>query len=190
MNDEDAGEPDDGADAPAGETLDSESVPEGATENHWKQLVLEMEESADKHHRAGWGTTVLHPTASGAVDDPEPGIGIVVSREEFEAVDEVVNTRSVAEYEVLRADIPGEVQFLVILFTADAEEAIFLPAAVATDPLADLRETVGDELYTHVTPPEDDATVSFTHDDPDLFFPDAEQSRTAEAREEASGADE
>jgi hypothetical protein len=190
MSDENASTPGEGADTPDDGATNPEPVPEGATENHWKQLVLEMEESADKHQRAGWGTTVLHPTASGAVDDPEPGIGIVVPREEFETLDGVVSTRAVEEYEVLRADLPGETQFLVILFTADAEQAVFLPAAVATDSLDDLRGTVGDALYTHVTSPEDDATVSFTHDDPDLFFPDAEQSRTAEAREEASGAEE
>jgi hypothetical protein len=186
MSDEDAGTADDaaGADAPDDGPIDPESVPEGATENHWKQLVLEMEESADKHRRAGWGTTVLHPTASGAVDEPEPGIGIVVSREEFEALDGVVSTSAVDEYEVLRADLPGEVQMLVILYTADTEEAIFLPAAIAADRLDDLRETVGDELYTHVTPPEDDATVSFTHDDPDLFFPEAETQEDAGAADE------
>jgi hypothetical protein len=176
MSDEDAGA--------------SESVLEGATENHWKQLVVEMEESAGKYRNAGWGTTVLHPTASGTVDEPEPGIGVVVPREEFEAVDEVVSTRAVEEYEVLRADLPGEVQILVILFTADAEQAVFLPAAIATESLTALRETAGDELHTHVTPPEDDATVSFTHDDPGLFFPGAEQPRSAETREAPGRTDE
>lgn len=167
MTDESAGGSAEGASG----SEDPEPVPDAATGNHWKQLVLEMEEMADRHRSAGWATTVLHPAASGIVDDPEPGIGVVVPQEAFDALDTAVSTRTVDEYEVLRADLPGEIQILTVLYTDDAETAVFLPAAVDADRLADLRPRVEGRLYTHVTPPEADATISFTHDDPALFFP-------------------
>ena len=167
MTDDSAGGPVEGASG----SDDAEPVPEAATGNHWKQLVLEMEGMADRHRSAGWATTVLHPTASGVVDDPEPGIGVVVPREAFDALDTAVSTRAVDEYEVLRADLPGEIQVLTVLYTDDAEAAVFLPAAVDADRLADLTDRVEGTLYTHVTPPEEGATISFTHDDPTLFFP-------------------
>lgn len=163
--------------------LDPVEVPDGATENHWKQLVLEMEQSAEGHRKAGWSTTVLHPEASGVLQGEEPGIGVVVSREEFEALDEVVSTHDIEEYEVMRADLPGEIQTLTILYTADGEFAIFVPAALDADRLNGLRAVVSEAFYTHVTPPEDDATISFTHDDPSLFFPGAEMPRTAQTRD-------
>ncbi|WP_254823261.1 DUF7529 family protein [Haloglomus halophilum] len=166
---------------------DPEEVPDGATENHWKQLVLEMEQSAEEHRKAGWRTAVLHPTASGVIDDEEPGVGVVVRREEFDGLDEIVSVHEIDEYEVLRADLPGEIQFLTILYSADAEVAIFVPAAVDEDRLEGLRAVVDGTFYTHVTPPEDDATVSFTHDDPSLFFPGAEMPRTARTREGTPG---
>jgi hypothetical protein len=177
-----------GDEAPgAGEDIDPGEVPDGATENHWKQLVLEMEQSAEEHRKAGWRTAVLHPTASGVIDDEEPGVGVVVRREEFDGLDEIVSVHEIDEYEVLRADLPGEIQFLTILYSADAEVAIFIPAAVDEDRLEGLRAVIDGTFYTHVTPPEDDATVSFTHDDPSLFFPGAEMPRTARTREGAPG---
>ncbi|PSP99202.1 hypothetical protein BRC89_05300 [Halobacteriales archaeon QS_4_70_19] len=171
---------DEGPDAP--ERVAPEEIPDGATGTHWKQLVLEMEESASRHGKSGWDTLTLHPTASGVVDDPESGIGVVVDREEFEGLDALVSRRQVNEYEVLRADLPDEIQVLVILYTADAEAAVFLPAAVDADRLDDLREQVDEKLFTHVTPEDDDETVSFTHDDPSLFFPGTEMPRSAETR--------
>jgi hypothetical protein len=174
--------PDDGAEA-----VDPEDVPDVATENHWKQLVLEMEESAEEHRKAGWRTAILHPTASGVIDGEEPGLGVVVPRTEFDGLDEIVSVREIDEYEVLRADLPGEIQTLTILYSADGEAAIFVPAAVDADRLDGLRAVVSDTFYTHVTPPEDDATVSFTHDDPSLFFPGTEQPRTAQTRQGTPG---
>jgi hypothetical protein len=182
MTDDSTGGPADGASG----SDDPEPVPDAATGNHWKQLVLEMEEMADRHRNAGWGTTVLYPTASGVVDDPEPGIGVVVPREAFDALDTAVSTRAVDEYEVLRADLPGEIQILTVLYTDDAGMAIFAPAAVDADRLADLRPRVEGTLYTHVTPPEEDATISFTHDDPTLFFPGGDGGNEDEADVESS----
>lgn len=198
MNDETDGEDgrageapatDDGADdRPAGtENIDPEEIPDGAMENHWKQLIVEMEQSAEEHRKAGWRTAILHPTASGVVDDGEPGIGVVVRREEFDGLDDLVSIHEIDEYEVLRADLPGEIQTLTILYSEDGEVAVFVPTAVDQDRLEGLRAVVGDTFYTHVTPPEDDATITFTHDDPSLFFPGAQLPRTAQTREGTPG---
>jgi hypothetical protein len=178
---DDAGEPGDDA------GIDPDVVPDGATENHWKQLIVEMEQSAEEHRKAGWRTAVLHPTASGVLDEGEPGIGVVVRREEFDGLDEIVSIREIDEYEVLRADLPGEIQLLTILYSADGDAAIFVPSAVDADRLDGLRAAVDGTFYTHVTPPEDDATITFSHDDPTLFFPGTERPRTAQTREGTPG---
>jgi hypothetical protein len=161
----------------------TDDAPSVATEEHWKQLVVEMEQSATEHRNAGWETVVCHPAASGVVDDGEPGFGIVVPREEFDALDRAASSHEIDEYEVLRADLPGEIHLLVILYTADGDVALFVPAALDADRLDGLRAVVDGTFYSHVTPPEDDATVSFTHDDPSLFIPGSERPRTARTRE-------
>jgi hypothetical protein len=183
MDDEDGAVEGDGDATAAGATVDG---PSAATEEHWKQLVVEMEQSATEHRNAGWETVVCHPAASGVVDDGEPGFGVVVSREEFDALDRAASSHEVDEYEVLRADLPGEIHLLVILYTADGDVALFVPAALEADRLDGLRAVVDGTFYSHVTPPEDDATVSFTHDDPSLFFPGSERPRTARTREGTS----
>lgn len=195
MDDETADADDDPVESPAGGAedpgedvgIDPGVVPEGATENHWKQLIVEMEQSAEEHRKAGWRTAVLHPTASGVLDEGEPGIGVVVRREEFDGLDEMVSVREIDEYEVLRADLPGEIQLLTILYSANGDVAVFVPSAVDADRLEGLRAAVDGTFYTHVTPPEDDATITFSHDDPSLFFPGVERPRTAQTREGTPG---
>jgi hypothetical protein len=194
MDDETADGDDESVEAPAGgaedrgdDEVDPDVVPDGATENHWKQLIVEMEQSAEEHRKAGWRTAVLHPTASGVLDEGEPGIGVVVRREEFDGLDEIVSVREIDEYEVLRADLPGEIQLLTILYSADGDAAVFVPSAVDADRLDGLRTSVDGTFHTHVTPPADDATISFTHDDPSLFFPGVERPRTAQTREGTPG---
>ncbi|WP_276258279.1 DUF7529 family protein [Haloglomus litoreum] len=180
--------PADGGEDPGDDAgIDPGAVPDGATENHWKQLIVEMEQSAEEHRKAGWRTAVLHPTASGVLDEGEPGIGVVVRREEFDGLDEIVSVRDIDEYEVLRADLPGEIQLLTILYSADGDAAVFVPSAVDADRLEGLRAAVDGTFYTHVTPPEDDDTITFTHDDPTLFFPGVERPRTAQTREGTPG---
>jgi hypothetical protein len=189
MDDEEAAPRDDDGNE-ATDATDAPEQPAVATEDHWKQLVMEMETSAGEHRNAGWETVVLHPEASGVLDDGEPGLAVVVPREEFDELDRAASSHEIDEYEVLRADFADEIHVLTILYTADAEVAIFLPAALDADRLDGLRAVVDGTFYSHVTPPDDDATVSFTHDDPSLFFSGTERPRTARTREGTDGEEE
>jgi hypothetical protein len=55
---------------------------------------------------------------------------------------------------------------------ADDEVAVVVPTffdSEAAAPLATRAREAG-RTYTHVRPPADDSRVTFTHDDPELFF--------------------
>jgi hypothetical protein len=176
MTDEEAGADgsgDDGRDDRSGIDAAGAASPIEAGE-YWDRMLEDVAASADEHRRAGYRTVVLDPEASGTVDREEPGLAVVVPPAEFAELDGVVSVREVDEYEVLRGETPRQIHVLVQFYTADGDAAVLLPAAVDRDALTALREAVGDTFYLHVTPPEDDETVTFTLDDPSLFFPATE----------------
>lgn len=184
MTDEDAGA-DGSDDRPAVDAADAASPIEAS--EYWDRMLEDVSASAEEHRRAGYRTVVLHPEASGTVDRGEPGIAAVVPQEEFEDLDGVVSVREVDGYEVLRGEVPGRVHVLVQFYTADGDAVVLLPTAVDRDALTALAGAVGETFYLHVTPPGDDETVTFTLDDPSLFFPDQPEDHATDPERNGTG---
>lgn len=158
----------------------------------WKRVIEDMDATAEQYLNAGWTTVELHPgdvtvltaeprTVADREEgvDPDPqdvGLDVLVPGEEYARLREHVTERTFDSYEVFRAIDAGFVFALLVLESADGDVAVFVPVYYELSELDDLR-AVADEhgLYTHVRRLDVDEVVTFTHEDPEPFFPDEEE---------------
>lgn len=144
---------------------------------HWEQVVEDMEATAAEYADAGRRTVALHPGDVTVVpaDHDQFGIVALVPDDEFGTLRETVEDRTFDAYEVFRAETEAMVFLLVVVESDDGEAAVFLPAYYEreADGEGELRKHDG-TLYTRVRNLSGEEVVSFSHDDPEPFFPDGE----------------
>lgn len=142
---------------------------------HWEQVVEDMEATAEDYADAGWRIVTLHPGDVTVVpaDHDQFGIVALVPDDEFAALTGAVDGRTFDAYEVFRADTDEMVFLLVVVESDDGEAAVFLPAYYERDAdgEGELRKHDG-TLYTRVRNLAGEEVVTFSHEDPEPFFPD------------------
>jgi hypothetical protein len=106
------------------------------------------------------------------------GLDVLAPGEEFEALETLTETATFDTSHVYRTD-DGAARLLVVVVegtlpeSADGDDvAVVVPAFLSLDRAGPLQQRAREEgvMYTHVRPLSDDARVTFTHDDPALFF--------------------
>ena len=166
---------DDGADdapesGPAFAGMDAAS----AVREHWDDLVGDMEATAAEFEAADWDVLQLHPGDVTAVTGDRWGFDVLVPDDEFDQLHEWVHDGAFDEHDVYRVE-SGIVFALVVLKDEADERAVCCPLYyddAAVEGLGELADQQG-RVFTHVRNLAEEY-VTFTHEEPSLFFPDEE----------------
>lgn len=145
-----------------------------------RELLADVDAMAAEHREADRETVVVPPSDVSVLEGTPFGLEVVTPREAYEAFEPVVEAATLDTCHVYRTD--GEEGRLLVLLhegtlppreDADgpAEISVFVPAylPLPADAL-EARASAEGVMYAHVRPPGDDARVTFTHEDPSLFF--------------------
>ena len=146
--------------------------PPPAVEDRWEELLADADATAADYRERGWETLVVSTGDVTPLSGEPFGLDVLAPGDEFEALEGLVEAVTFDTSHVYRAE-EGGVRFLVVVVEAgDEEVAVVVPAFLDVGRATDLEERAREAgvMYTHVRPLSDDARVTFTHDDPDLFF--------------------
>lgn len=151
--------------------MNPDTPPQAATER-WEELLGDADEIAREYADDGWETLVVHAgDVTPRTGDPY-GLDVLAPGDEYEALEALVDDVTFDTSHVYRME-EGGVRFLIVAVEAtDDEVAVVVPAYLETATDGELESTATEAgvMYTHVRPLSDDARVTFTHEDPDLFF--------------------
>ena len=164
---------DDGA-GPAGGPAFAGMSPGAAVREHWDDLIGDMEATASEFEERGWTVLQIHPGDVTAVTGDRWGFDVLVPDDEFDELRRWVESGSFDEHDVYRVE--SGIHFaLVVLKDASDERAVCCPLYFDDDAVEGLGELASraDMLYTHVRNLAEEY-VTFTHEEPSLFFPDDE----------------
>lgn len=146
-------------------------VPDGLA-SRWETLLDEAEAVASEYREDGWDALLVHTGDVTALTTDPFGLDVLAPGDEFEALEERVAGSVFDRSHVYSAE-EGDSLFLVIVAEAsEAELAVVIPAFLTHQDVLELEGVAVErgEMQTHVRPLSDDARVTFTHDDPALFF--------------------
>lgn len=147
--------------------------------DRWERVIEDMHTTAEEYREAGWTVVALHPGDVRVVDPDEieadgydlgAGLDLVVPGDEYTTLRDLVAGRTFAEYELLRAVANGVVFCVVVLEADEADAAVLVPAYYDVSEMTPLR--THDRLHTQVRRLDEGPVVTFTHEDPDPFFPE------------------
>lgn len=149
-------------------------VPPPIVAERWRELVDDAEATVAEYEQDGWETFLVHPGDVTPITGDPFGLDLLAPGNEFDALQELVSEVDFHTSHVYHSE-EGGVRFLVVVVegTKNATDvAVVLPAYLAADQTGELKAqaTEAGVIYTHVRPLSDDARVTFTHEDPDLFF--------------------
>ena len=145
---------------------------------YWRQVVEDMEATAEEYRDRGWQAIPIHPgdVAVFSEDLDRTGIELLPPDNEFdelaEAFDEAGGFESA---EVLRADTEGSIYVVVVLEDEPTETAVLLPAYYSPpedEAFVDMIQREG-EVRIHVRPLDERRVLTFTHENEELFLPEA-----------------
>jgi hypothetical protein len=141
----------------------------------WSAVIEDMEATADDYRDRGWTTLTLHPGDSVFVDsDDRTGLDVVLPGPEYEELEGLVEGATFRDVEVFRAEGDGLLYLLVVETDPETETAVFVP--VYYDPggsqgaVESVRESGRIRLFCRRL---NDDTVTFVHEDPEAFLPEA-----------------
>lgn len=146
--------------------------PPPAVADRWQELLADADATAAEYREADWETLVVTPGDVTPLDGDPFGLDVLAPGDEFEALEALVDDVTFDTSHVYRAE-EGGVRFCIVAVEAgDDEVAVVVPAYFDLGDASALEERARSEgvVYTHVRPLSDDARVTFTHDDPELFF--------------------
>lgn len=150
-------------------------TPPPVVSERWQELLDDAEVTAAEYSEDGWETLVIHPGDVTPVTGTPFGLDVLAPGEEFETLESLVDDVTFETSHVYRNE-EGGARFFVIVVEGSAKDdtdvAVVVPAFLdfeRAEDLADAAEAEG-MMYTHVRPLSDDRRVTFTHDDPELFF--------------------
>jgi len=145
-----------------------------AVREHWDDLVGDMEATAAEFEDAGWDALQLHPGDVTAVTGDRWGFDVLVPDDEFEQLHEWVDDGAFDEHDVYRVE-SGIVFALVVLRDEADERAVCCPLYYDDATVKGLCDLAGQQgrVFTHVRNLAEEY-VTFTHEEPSLFFPDEE----------------
>ena len=148
--------------------------PPSAVADRWQELLADADATAAEYREAGWETLVVTPGDVTPLDGDPFGLDVLAPGDEVEALEALVDDVTFDTSHVYRAE-EGGVRFVIVAVEAGGDEvAVVVPAFFDLGAATGLEERAREEgvMYTHVRPLSDDARVTFTHDDPGLFFDD------------------
>jgi hypothetical protein len=161
--------------------MDADSPPADAplADGRLAELLADVEAVAGDHRDAGRETVVVPPLDVGVLADVTFGLEVLTPPERFADLAGVVDAATLHTSHVYRTDA-DDARLLIVLQegtlpatddAAAADLSMFVPAVLPlpADALAARAREAG-VMYTHVRPPADDGRVTFTHEDPSLFF--------------------
>lgn len=147
--------------------------------NHWEDMLADMEATAEEYREQGWQTLELHPGDVTALapdeEDDTFGLDVLVPGDEFDDLEaRVEGGASFDSYQVFRGEGSGLVLLVVAMEDEANELAVLFPAYFDPSQNSEFREAAMAEgaMYSHVRPLDKRNIVTFTHDDPELFFAD------------------
>lgn len=157
---------------------------EGVIDN-WDAVISDMEATAAEYREEGWEVVELHPgDVTALTGDHETvdryGLDLVVPGDEAERVRALVEADDAAfdSCSVFRAVDVGVVFLVIVVEDASRGVAVVTPAYYDSDDqqTQDMLEKAvrNGEMRTHVRDLGNERVMTFSHDDPDLFFPPEE----------------
>lgn len=152
-----------------------ESQESEAFADAWDAVIADMDATTEEYREAGWDALELHPGDVTAREGPDRyGFDVLVPDDEYERLEAFVADTAFDATEVFRAADAGRVFALVAVVAAAAERAVLFPVFFEQGGTDDLRAhaTEADELDARIRPLADDRGVTFTCEEPSLFFPD------------------
>ncbi len=146
--------------------------PPAHVSDQWADLITDAATTADQYRRRGWEAVVLHPETVTPLTDTPYGLDVRIPSGEFNQLGDIVAHATFDSSDVYRTD-QHTVRFFVIVVEAPTEEwTVIIPAYLRLDDTDALAAIARDEgrMYTHVHPVPQTGRVTFTHDDPAVFF--------------------
>lgn len=141
----------------------------------WEAVMEDMAATATGYREAGYSVLELHPGDVAVENDERYGLDVLVPGEEYDELERVTAAATFDSYEVYHAREAGMTFLLLVLTDPEAEQAVCCPAYYDDRDVEALerRSHAEGAMHTHVRPLDHETWVTFTHDEPDLFFPDA-----------------
>lgn len=143
----------------------------------WEAAVDEQAAMASSYRERGWQAFELHPgdvsIRAGTGDDDRFGFDVVVPGAEFDDLRAIVEDGVTFDSYELYGDVESSMAVVVVAMESAADEvAVVYPLYYTHRTLEGVRDRVDEEgaLYTHVRPLDRHAVVTFTHEEPSLFF--------------------
>lgn len=147
--------------------------------NHWEDILADMEATAAEYREGGWEAMELHPGDVTAIapddEDDTFGLDVLVPGDEFDDLEaRVEGGAAFGSYQVYRGEGSGLVLLLVVMEDEADELAVLFPAYFDPSQASEMRKAAlsSGKMYSHVRPLDRRNVVTFTHDDPALFFGD------------------
>lgn len=161
----------DGLDASAQQRL---QVEQAALENHWDDVITDMQTTAEEYEDRGWDTDWTRPGDVTIVSDDAYGeqtavFAVTVPDSGYEAAGRFVEGEyDITSTEVFRAGTEQAVFLVVALLDEDAEQAFLFPMHYS---FLEWRPAYGEgTVYTRIRKI-DGSYWEIGHDDPELFAP-------------------
>jgi hypothetical protein len=151
------------------------NTPPPAVAEGWQELIDDAEAMAAEYNEQGCRTLVVHSGDVTPLTEVPFGLDVLAPDDEFEALESLVDEATFDTSHVYRNE-EGGARFLIVVVEgtdADGEAvAVVVPAFldIAESDSLEERATDAGVMYTHVRPLSDDSRVTFTHEDPSLFF--------------------
>jgi hypothetical protein len=143
--------------------------------DRWQELMDDAEATAAEYNEDGYRTLLIHTGDVTPLTDVPFGLDVLAPGDEFEALESLVEEATFDTSHVYRNEEAGARFLIVVVEGTDAageDVAVVVPTYLdiaSSEPLEE-RATDAGVMYTHVRPLSDDSRVTFTHEEPGLFF--------------------
>ncbi len=139
----------------------------------WDDLLADAKAFATEYREEGWEVLAVRPSdVSLAGDDDRLGLVVFVADDEYDDLEAVVE-REAASFEaaeVYRRIVDDTAAVVAIELDERTQTAVVVPMQYSLSRVESPLEA--DDLLVHVRPSSLENWVTFSHDDPSLFFPD------------------
>jgi hypothetical protein len=153
--------------------MSMDSNPFGQVVGYWDDVINDMEVTADEYREAGWDIVELHPGDVVVLDDG--GFDILVPDDEFDQLTEIIDSATLDDSRVFHAEDDGIAFVLTVVLDSEREVGVCCPLYYNLQNVDDLRKQANreDRVGMSVRTLSNDRSVTISHDDPELFFPES-----------------
>lgn len=154
--------------------MDVDSNPFSEVVGYWEEVISDMEATAAEYREAGWDVVELHPGDVTVLDDEQYGFDILVPDDEFDQLETVVADAAFEDTKMFHAEDDGIAFVLTVILDSDRGIAVCCPFYYDLQSVGDLRQQADreDQLDAYIRTLSNDRSITISHDDPDLFFPE------------------